>query len=328
MIVHYKLSHFVGWSTTVYSRRTSLSWSTVTATSHTCSPSSTSRACSPTSSTSCASPAHSVTSFASSCCRMRRAWRKSPGCSPFPVKAGSFYITFSLIILVFLSLSSYVWRHRWRGRECGVRGLVVVGLPSLRNSLRHRRVVCLLEHLSRFRSQLELDNRCDSLQNYPLHALGSFHVRFFCSLFSSCGEYSSRQNAERLAPLASHSQLPLVDLGARGSPCLERNSLWRQRVPRRSIGLPVARRYKQSKYSTIMKVRFWSDLTVVYFAESGDIFEVTTGDVLCRALVSAFDVVQNKSMERHSVVKLSVYSALRSLLAVSVAAKIAALKGS
>ena len=54
---------------------------------------------------------------------------------------------------------------------------------------------------------------------------------------------------------------------------------------------------------------------------------VTSGSLLCRALVGAIDAVLTKSPEQFFVMKAAVVNAMKSLLAVSSTAKSAALEG-
>ncbi len=67
---------------------------------------------------------------------------------------------------------------------------------------------------------------------------------------------------------------------------------------------------------------------MMYIAgEKSGLFSGSSGAELCQALIKAFDAVVHRQFEQAFPVKLAVTNALKSLLAISMAAKMAALEG-
>ena len=64
-----------------------------------------------------------------------------------------------------------------------------------------------------------------------------------------------------------------------------------------------------------------------YFTGDNDLFNRSSGGMLCQTLVKAYDVVCRRSLEQHYVIKMAVMNALKMLLHISSTAKAAALEG-
>ena len=62
-------------------------------------------------------------------------------------------------------------------------------------------------------------------------------------------------------------------------------------------------------------------------AEDGDLFQNSSGTLICQALVKNYDSVVMKPLEQNYAIKLAVVNAVKSLLTLSVSAKMAALEG-
>ena len=63
-----------------------------------------------------------------------------------------------------------------------------------------------------------------------------------------------------------------------------------------------------------------------YLSEDGDIFQNSSGNLICQALVKNYDSVVLKPLEQYYALKLAVVNALKSLLTLSVSAKMTALE--
>ena len=63
------------------------------------------------------------------------------------------------------------------------------------------------------------------------------------------------------------------------------------------------------------------------FVDTEDIFESSSGSMLCSALVKTYDASQMKPLEQYYQLKLSVVGALKALLTISQTAKHTALEG-
>ena len=65
----------------------------------------------------------------------------------------------------------------------------------------------------------------------------------------------------------------------------------------------------------------------LYTAGEGDLFASSSGSVLCQTLIRTYDVVLVRPLDQCHTAKLACIGALKALLSLSMAAKMAALEG-